>query len=155
MRTTVDTVLIALKDLADGNEHVQCLVARPGEMTYECDAAAPCVACQARQRIERLTRVLGLLATGTIFYDMEADRWCWRTPDDDTVGGDCLSQVLRDGGDKGAADVTKHIEETATEARAEVEALRKQIRIFEAREEDRRWQDEEARAQAKEVDRGK
>lgn len=104
----------ALRDLAEGNEHIQCLVARPGEMTYECDVDKPCVACQARQRAERLTRVLRFLATGTIFYDLEADRWCWwriGMDAEDTVGGDCLSQVLRDGGDKEAADLIQHIEE--------------------------------------------
>lgn len=111
MRTTVDAVLIALNDLANGSEHVQCLVARPGEMTYECDVDKPCISCRARQRIERLTRVLNLLVTGTIFYDNDADRWCWEQ-NGDTVGGDCLSQVLRDGGDKEAADLIKHIEET-------------------------------------------
>jgi sirohydrochlorin ferrochelatase len=41
----------ALQDLADGSDRVQCLAAKLGEGTYECDISGPCLACRARARM--------------------------------------------------------------------------------------------------------
>lgn len=41
---------VALEDLASGAAHVQCLVARIGEMTSECRIDELCAACRARMR---------------------------------------------------------------------------------------------------------
>jgi hypothetical protein len=48
----------ALEDLANGKSHVQCLAARPGETTLECDATNPCLACKTVSRITALEAAL-------------------------------------------------------------------------------------------------
>jgi hypothetical protein len=50
----------ALEDLAAGNP-AQCLVARLGEGTKECDATDPCPACRAAGQMEELQRGVRLL----------------------------------------------------------------------------------------------
>jgi hypothetical protein len=67
----------ALEDLAAGNP-AQCLVARLGEGTKECDATDPCPACRAAGQMEELQRGVRLLMNkfdGTAASMQAAREW--------------------------------------------------------------------------------
>lgn len=79
-----ETMRRALAHIAAGCEVVQCLVARPGEMTAECRAEAPCVACLAAATVRHLRNQIeglrGVAFNEAVRNGRTVDTGCSRDP---------------------------------------------------------------------------
>ncbi len=79
----------AVASLRNTPDEWRCLVARPGESTYECCATRPCAVCVARTQLaEARARIAAVEAVAT-----DWERECASLPADDAIAGQFASEL--------------------------------------------------------------